>query len=327
MENHIIPYFREKGIRLHELRPCDLSEFYKIMSTTDSKLSRDEPLSGRTIQHFHQNISKALNDAVERGYISYNPDITSKRPKIKKFKAKFLNQKQIIDLLAALEGSLIYLPVFICSIYGLRRSEVLGLKWDSIDFENNTIRICETLQQGTKEISGETNYTDDVKTDSSNRTMPMIPVVKEKLLAQKRWQLENKKEFEDLYTESDFVFTQESGAVITPNYLTKQFREYADSVGFVGLRLHDLRHSVASNLLNKGFSYVQTAEWLGHSNPSTTFRFYAYVDKTSKMAIAEDYEMVFEEQERSEKTEKFVENGAKIVEISDYFGCCKKRCK
>ena len=157
--------------------------------------------------------------------------------------------------------------------------------------------------------------------------MPMMPVVKEKLLAQKRWQLENKKEFEDLYTESDFVFTQESGAVITPNYLTKQFREYADSVGFVGLRLHDLRHSVASNLLNKGFSYVQTAEWLGHSNPSTTFRFYAHVDKTSKMAIAEDYEMVFEEQERSEKTEKFVENGAKIVEISDYFGCCKKRCK
>ena len=89
-----------------------------------------------------------------------------------------------------------------------------------------------------------------------------------------------------MYSDSDFVFTHENGSVMTPNYLTKNFRRIADSLGYHGLRLHDLRHSVASNLLNKGFSYVQTAEWLGHSNPSTTFRFYAHVDKTSKIAIA-----------------------------------------
>ncbi len=84
------------------------------------------------------------------------------------------------------------------------------------------------------------------------------------------------------------------------------------------MRLHDLRHSVASNLLNKGFSYVQTAEWLGHSNPSTTFRFYAHVDKTSKMAIAFDCEKVFGEEKQEEKSQKVVEKSSKIVEINAY---------
>lgn len=217
-------------------------------------------------------------------------------------------------MLTAIENEIIYLPVLLCSIYGLRRSEVLGIKWSCVDFENNTIHICETLQQSTKELTGESNYTDDTKNASSNRTMPLIPVIKEKLLVQKQWQFENKKEFEELYSDSDFVFTHENGSVMTPNYLTKNFRRIADSLGYYGLRLHDLRHSVASNLLNKGFSYVQTAEWLGHSNPSTTFRFYAHVDKTSKIAIASDYEQIF----REEKSRKVVEKSAKIVEINSY---------
>jgi len=308
MEKHIIPYFREKGIRLQELKPCDLTDYYKFKNNTDSKLEKAEPLSPRTIQHHHQNISKALNDAVEKGYIIYNPDANSKRPKLKSFNAKFLNQKQIRNMLKAVEGNIIYLPMLLCSIYGLRRSEVLGIKWESIDFENNTVHICETLQQCTKELTGKSNYTDDTKNASSNRTMPLIPLIKEKLLVQKQWQIENKEEFGELYSDSDFVFTHKNGSVITPNYLTKNFRKVADSLGYYGLRLHDLRHSVASNLLNKGFSYVQTAEWLGHSNPSTTFRFYAHVDKTSKMAIASDYEKIFEE----EKSEKVVEKSSKL---------------
>ena len=315
MGKHIIPYFREKNIRLQELKPCDLSDYYRFKNTTDSKLEKSEPLSPRTIQHHHQNISKALNDAVERGYINYNPDVNSKRPKLKKFNAKFLNQKQIHKLLGAIEGNIIYLPVLLCSIYGFRRSEVLGLSWKNVDFYKDTIQICETLQQCTKELSGDTNYLDDTKNESSKRTMPLIPLVKEKLLAQKRWQAENKKEYEEMYSDSDFVFTHESGSVITPNYLTKNFRKVADGLGYYGLRLHDLRHSVASNLLNKGFSYAETAQWLGHSSAATTLKYYAHTDKSSKMAIAADYENVFEEQMRVEKSPKVVEKSSKIVEI------------
>lgn len=193
MEKHIIPYFREKGIRLQELKPCDLTDYYKFKNNTDSKLEKAEPLSPHTIQHHHQNISKALNDAVEKGYINYNPDVNSKRPKLKTFNAKFLNQKQINNMLKAIEDNVIYLPVLLCSIYGLRRSEVLGIKWEYVDFENDTIHICETLQQCTKELTGESNYTDDTKNASSNRTMPLIPIIKENSLFKSNGKLRTRK--------------------------------------------------------------------------------------------------------------------------------------
>lgn len=80
----------------------------------------------------------------------------------------------------------IYLPVLLCVFYGLRRSEVLGLKWQNIDFENETIWIREPLQQSTKAICGQSNYTSEPKTEISNRTLPMTTQIKQALLQQKK---------------------------------------------------------------------------------------------------------------------------------------------
>ncbi|MGN0504117.1 MAG: tyrosine-type recombinase/integrase, partial [Ruminococcus sp.] len=78
-----------------------------------------------------------------------------------------------------------------------------------------------------------------------------------------------------------------NGKEITPNYLTKKFHTLIEKQNdFPQIRFHDLRHSVASNLLNDGFTTVQVAEWLGHSSSTTTLKFYAHIDKTSKLAIA-----------------------------------------
>lgn len=88
------------------------------------------------------------------------------------------------------------------------------------------------------------------------------------------------------YVDEDFVCTWDNGTVITPNYLTRTFHTVIIKSSLPKIRLHDLRHSVASNLLNKGFSIVQVAEWLGHSSSSTTLKFYAHNDKSSKLIIA-----------------------------------------
>lgn len=96
-------------------------------------------------------------------------------------------------MLTAIENEIIYLPVLLCSIYGLRRSEVLGIKWSCVDFENNTIHVCETLQQSTKELTGESNYTDDTKNASSNRTMPLIPVIKKNFLFKSNGRLKTRR--------------------------------------------------------------------------------------------------------------------------------------
>lgn len=279
MENHIIPYFRKLGVALQELKPQQLTDYYK---------SKVGEVSVTTIKHHHQNISKALSDAVSKGLITVNPATAAKTPKQQeKFQANFLNRVQIDELLEIYKETTIYLPVFLCSIYGFRRSEVLGLKWKNIDFINETIWIKETLQQSTKEMTGETNYTSETKTESSNRTLPMIPTVKEALLKQKELQESNKNLLGNVFFLNDYVCTFDDGKEITPNYLTKKFHQIISKhKELPQIRFHDLRHSVASNLLNEGFTTVQVAEWLGHSSSTTTLKFYAHIDKTSKMAIA-----------------------------------------
>lgn len=128
----------------------------------------------------------------------------------------------------------------------------------------------------------------ETKTESSNRTLPRIPSVKELLMKQKERQDRNKSLINSVYYVNDYVCTFDNGKEITPNYLTKKFHQIISKhENFPQIRFHDLRHSVASNLINEGFSAVQVAEWLGHSSSTTTLKFYAHIDKTSKMAIAE----------------------------------------
>lgn len=176
------------------------------------------------------------------------------------------------------------MPVTLCAIYGFRRSEVLGLTWQhSIDFVNRTITISQTLQQ---HAGDKTNYLDTTKTESSYRTLPMTNDVYTILKKHKELQEKKKELLGNYYVDEDFVCTWNNGTVITPNYLTRTFHTVIKKSSLPKIRLHDLRHSVARNLLNKGFSVVQVAEWLGHSSSSTTLKFYAHNDKTSKNQIA-----------------------------------------
>ena len=292
MENHIIPYFKKKGILLQDLKPYHLSEFYRAEHNSNSRLNGGKALSSTTIRHHHQNISKALSDAVERGLISVNPATAAKKPKDDRFNGEFLNAQQLDKLLEFAKGSVVELPILLCAIYGLRRSEVLGLKWSHVDFVNGTIWICETLQQSTKEMNeGLTechgsNYVSPTKTLSSNRTLPMTKKAREALEHQRKKQAKNRALLGNEYIESGYVCTFDNGKEISPNYLTRNFHKIIAESDLPKIRLHDLRHSVASNLLNKGFTVVQVAEWLGHSSSSTTLKFYAHIDKSSKMAIA-----------------------------------------
>lgn len=285
MKNHIIPYFKAKKLLIQELKPYHLEEYYKYKLNPNSKLNNQEALSHTTIKHHHQNISKALADAVRKGIINYNPAASARTPKAESFKGNFLNPMQLKELLILFKGSAIELPVILSAVYGFRRSEVLGLKWSHIDFVNRTITICETLQQGT---GG--NYTDTPKTESSYRTLPMTDDVYKLLEKHREMQAQKRKLLGNYYNVNDYVCTLDNGQVISPNYLSRTFHSTISKSSLPLIRFHDLRHSVASNLLNKGFSVVQVAEWLGHSSSSTTLKFYAHNDKTSKLSIANSLE-------------------------------------
>lgn len=279
IKNHIIPYFEKKKINLNELKARHLEDYYSY--------TLQKGLSATTIKHHHQNISKALNDAVHNEVLKYNVAKNARTPKVEKFKAKFLSQEQTKQLLKLFKGSTIELPVILATYSGMRRSEVLGLKWSYVDLDNNTITVAETLQQNT---GG--SYTDKPKTDSSYRTLPINDEIRAILIAQKQRQAEYGKLLGDKYEVSDYVCTLLNGKAIQPNYLTKQFHKLIATSDLPNIRFHDLRHSVASNLIACGISVVEVAEWLGHSSSTTTLDFYAHADLNSKLLIAKQMQSI-----------------------------------
>lgn len=293
MQNHIIPYFKAKNIPLQALTTQDLEAYFKAKLKRGSKLKTGEALSPTTVKHHQQNISKALSDAVHDHLIPLNPatavDMPKPETKVRKFKPEFLNTKEIDELLVLFNGSVVELPVRLTAFYGFRRSEVLGLKWDAIDFQRRTITVENTLQQG---VGGD--YEDETKTDSSMRTLPMPDSIYELIKHQGDLQDERKRIMGDYYIESDFLCTWPDGRVITPNYLTKTFHKTITKSTLPQVRLHDLRHSAATNLLEMGFNVSQVAEWLGHESPNTTLKFYGHAVKTSKVEMAAALDDVFE---------------------------------
>ena len=287
MVNHIIPYFEQKKTLLQDLKPFQLEDYYKCKLQANSKINSAEALSATTIKHHHQNISKALNDALRRGLIYSNPAAAARVPKAEKYKAEYLEPKQIDDMLLLFKGNVVELPVTLCAVYGLRRSEVLGLRWCNVNFDKRTITVAETLQQNT---GG--NYTDKPKTESSYRTLPMTDSVYNILCEHKALQDERKVLMGDYYVNSDYVCTWNNGEIITPNYLTRTFHSVISKSSLPQIRLHDLRHSVASNLIANGMSIVDVQEWLGHANASTTLDVYSHACKSSKENIANAIEQM-----------------------------------
>jgi len=121
------------------------------------------------------------------------------------------------------------------------------------------------------------------------------------LEAHKRLQEERKRLMGESYIDSDYVCTWNNGKLISPNYLTSQFNKIIKNSTFPPIRLHDLRHSTAINLLNRGLSVVQDQERLGHSSAATTLNFYAHADKTSKQAVADAMQSMIEIPSRIQK--------------------------
>jgi len=281
LKNHILPYFRNQQTKLLDLNICHLEQFYAFLASDAKKLS------GQSVLHCHRIISKALNDAVRKEIIQRNPAPLAERPKVERFIGSFLNTSQLKQLFTLLEGNPIRNVVVFIATYGLCRSEALGLCWDKVDFENNQFTICRSFVQVMK---GNT-LQDSTKETARSRTFPLTTEMREMLYALKKEQDEYKAFFQDKYANmNNFVFVWPDGKAILPNYVTKQFHKVVKESPLPKVRLHDLRHSSASNLLAMGFSIVEVQQWLGHARASTTLDFYSHVATSSKQSICDRLE-------------------------------------
>ena len=276
----IIPYFKPLKRKLSELTAADIQKFYLVQL---------ERVSANSVIHYHAIIHRAMKYAVKTDLIVSNPVDKVDRPKKNTFQGSFYTEDEIQDLFEAAKGTKLELPIVLASFYGLRRSEVLGLKWDAIDFQQNTITIKHTLTSCKIDGKKVEVATDTTKTKSSRRTLPLIPQFREMLLQRWEMQEEYKRVCGNCYNTKylDYICVDEMGNIIPPHYVTEAFPKLLARHGMRHIRFHDLRHTCASMLLKNGVPMKQIQEWLGHSDFSTTANIYAHLDYNSKLNSAE----------------------------------------
>ena len=231
----IEPYFRKKAVTLQGLEARHIQQFYS------EKLKTVKPNS---VIHYHAVIHQALKYAMKTDLVTQNVAMKVDRPKKNDYQPVFLDAEELQHLFEVVKGTKLELPVLVAAFYGLRRGEVCGLKWDAIDFERGTITIRHTVTS--LQVDGKTKMyaQDSAKTKSSMRTLPLVGSFAEYFKEVKTAQEVNKKVCGNCYNyEYDgYVFVDELGNLMRPDYLTSYFPQYIQKHGCKRMRFHDLRH-------------------------------------------------------------------------------------
>ena len=235
LNNPIAPYFREHPVALCDLTKQDILAFY------EKELERVKPT---TVKHYHALIHGALNYAVDKNLIPSNPADRIIISKPEPFKGDYYLDSEVLNLFEVIKGHKIELVVLLTAFYGLRRSEVIGLKWSAFDFNHNCFSIRHTVT--TCNVKGErvTIKKDKAKNKSSLRTYPLIPFLKERLLEAKKQQEENRKLCGRAYNKEylGYVCVDVIGNLIKPNYVSSTFGKLLAKNNLRHIRFHDLRH-------------------------------------------------------------------------------------
>lgn len=292
--NILADYFSKRKITITNLKPYDIQEFYNYLY--------NQGRNGNTAIHYHVLIRMALKEAVKLGLVEKNIADLIDRPKKEKYEASFYNKQELKKLLEVIKDDPLELVINTTAYYGLRRSEVLGLKWSAIDFENKMIKINHKVV----EIDGKLLGKNKMKNKTSNRTLPLIPQIEKLLLMEKQKQAHNKNLCGKSYCGKyfDYVCVDPLGVLLKPNYLTQHFRILQDNNKLKRIRFHDLRHSCASLMLANGVPMKQIQEWLGHSTFQTTADIYAHLDYSSKISSAQAISTALNFEEKAVPKEK-----------------------
>ena len=283
VENHIYPYFKELGVTLSELEPKHLKDYYKYERVGDPDRGKQSK-KGSTVVRYHANIHSALEVAVADGLIGRNV-AHKQRPNTVKFIGSFYTPDEAIECLKVAEGTRLELAVFFGLFYGLRREEIVGLKWQNFDFQSNTFSIMHTVTAFCHRGKTVRNAKDRTKNQSSMRTLPIIPLFREKLETLLLRQKEDMKAFGNSYNKKyqGYVYVNEIGELINPDYISTAFPKLLKKNNLRNIRFHDTRHSCASLLLRSGVSMKEIQQYLGHSDYGTTANIYAHLDMEESM--------------------------------------------
>jgi integrase len=294
----ITNYFKATNPHLKDITAGTIDKFMSYLlqyGKTNQKTGQKEPLAVRTVRSIKSILLSVFKQAVIDGLMTSNPvlPVSVHGKKNKEFQEDllFLTETECSDLINFLANNekphfhKLAAISFFGIYYGLRRSELLGLKWDAIDYDKKTIHIQHTVVRVKT-----TEAKDSTKTINSYRTLKLFTTAEKCLTQIKAEQERNKIFFGNDYHQSDYIFTWEDGRPYNPDYITKLFSKATKAYGRPEITLHKLRHTCASLLINKGWDVKKLQYWLGHSDISTTLNIYSHFNRKRLNETPDDLE-------------------------------------
>jgi integrase len=273
---------------LSKLTPALIQNAYNGWEKTGRKDGKEGGLSPRTRVHFHRVLKSALKHAVQLQLIGRNPAEFVKPPKAMKATISVLTVEESAALLESMKGSRIYWPVLLALTTGMRRGEILALRWKNIDFKKATVRIVESLEQTRQGLR--------FKAPKTERTRAVIlpDYAVEELKTWKEKQTTELTELKVNHTQETLVCARFDGEPLWPTSLTHEFIKAIKRLpNLPRIRFHDLRHSHATQLLTAGIHPKIAQERLGHSSITTTLDLYSHVTNTMQTDAASTLNTAF----------------------------------
>lgn len=285
VRNHIIP--RIGRIQLSKLKPVHLQNMYTSMQSDGS------PLSARSVLHAHLVIHQALDRAVKWGMIPRNPADAVDPPRPKNKEMSVWDEEQVRRFLEAARKDRYYVAFLLAVMTGMRKSEILGLRWKDIDMDKGTISISQT-----RVYTGKGSAFSEPKTDHGKRSIAIPPMVVEALRQHRRTQLQERLKAGPAYQDTDLVVATSVGTPLTHRNLDRSWYRLLEVAEVPRIRFHDLRHTHATLLLKAGVHPKVVSERLGHANIGITLDTYSHVLPGLQEAAALMLEDVLKNEDR-----------------------------
>lgn len=266
---HIIPMLGHH--QLQKLTAQQVQAFYAK--------KQDEGLAPATVIYYHSVLHNALKTAVKWGLVSRNVCDLVSPPRKERYEIQPLTVEQVQQLIKALRGHKWEALFTLALATGLRRGEVLGLKWQDINFATETLQVRRILTRvPTDTPEREHVYIEaEPKTRKSSRNVIVAPFALEALKQHRIHQRETKLKAGAAWQEHDYVFCTLLGRYLNPNHVVEEFKKVLKQAGLPNIRFHDLRHSAATLLLSLGIHPKVVQELLGHTQISMTMDIYSHV--------------------------------------------------
>jgi integrase len=262
---------------LSQITTVDIDNFYNLKLNSNYSTSY--------IRKMHQILNQAFNQAVKWKKISVNPVKDADPPSVRYQEMNIWSQDEIQKFLANCKGERHYLTFLIALYTGMRRGEILGLKWSDIDFNSQIIQVNRSLAT----IPKEGYIFTTPKTKSSIRRIHVPEFVINELRHHKKKQEEWKELVGEMYEDHDLIICTNKGTFQDSRNVIRVMKRIIKSIGITDIRFHDIRHTHASFLIAAGIDIVRISNRLGHSSPRTTLEFYAHLLQSSDNDIADTF--------------------------------------